>query len=224
MSVYVLSDLHGESSRYFKMLELIEFNDEDIMFIIGDVLDRCEGGIEILLDIMSRHNIYLIKGNHEDLFLQAIKEDATPQEWANWFWNGGDVTEEEYLELSEEEQNRIVKYLEACPVCIDVTVAGRDYFLVHGWPSADEYECLWSHPYGRSNPFPDKTLLIGHTVTARLSENAIEDGKIVIYPRPGTKEREQLRYLAIDCGAGHLSLPGRQLACLRLDDFREFYV
>lgn len=223
MLVYVLSDLHGEIRRFFQMLELIEFTDEDIMYIIGDVLDRCEGGIEILLDIMSRHNISLIKGNHEDLFLQAIKEDATPQEWANWRWNGGNVTEEAYQKLSKEDQNRIVKYLEGCPVSADIAVSGRKFHLVHAWPG-DEYDCLWSHPYGRSNPFPDKTLIIGHTVTARLSENAIEDGKIVIYPRPGTKEREQLRYLAIDCGAGHLSLPGRQLACLRLDDFREFYV
>ena len=223
MPVYVESDIHGEKSRYLAMFKKIDFSDEDSMYILGDVLDRYPGGIDILLDIISRPNVYLVLGNHECLFLKAIK-NATVMDRMNWHWNGGDVTEEAYLKLSDEARSRIIKYLEKCPICVDINLAGKRYFLVHGWPGADDHECVWSHPDGRRNPFPDKTLIVGHTVTARLSPDAVVDGKIMIYPRPGTKVREQLQYLAIDCGCGHMMLPGRQLACLRLDDLREFYV
>ena len=36
---YVISDIHGCFDRYEKMLEEIEFSDEDTLYVLGDVLD-----------------------------------------------------------------------------------------------------------------------------------------------------------------------------------------
>ena len=50
--VYVMSDLHGCYEKYVKMLEKISFSKEDVLYILGDVVDRGTGGMKILLDIL----------------------------------------------------------------------------------------------------------------------------------------------------------------------------
>lgn len=61
---YVTSDIHGEHKKYIKMLELIDFCDEDTLYILGDVVDRGAEPMEILLDnivISSPKNSYAIE-------------------------------------------------------------------------------------------------------------------------------------------------------------------
>lgn len=62
--IYVMSDLHGCYEKYVQMLKIIEFNSDDFLYIVGDVIDRGEDGIKILLDMMKRSNIIPILGNH----------------------------------------------------------------------------------------------------------------------------------------------------------------
>ena len=57
--IYVMSDLHGCFDKYRAMLDKINFNAEDTLYILGDVVDRGEDGIKILLDMMSRTSISL---------------------------------------------------------------------------------------------------------------------------------------------------------------------
>ena len=44
---YCLSDIHGEILKWQDMLKLIQFSDEDTMYVLGDVIDRNPHGIEI---------------------------------------------------------------------------------------------------------------------------------------------------------------------------------
>ena len=64
MSTYVMSDLHGNYKSYKTMFEKINFQDQDMMYILGDVLDRGPNPIQIILDLMQRPNVELIAGNH----------------------------------------------------------------------------------------------------------------------------------------------------------------
>ena len=40
MATYVLSDIHGEYAMLRKMLEKINFSDQDTLYVLGDVIDR----------------------------------------------------------------------------------------------------------------------------------------------------------------------------------------
>ena len=40
LSTYVMSDIHGNYRAYKAMLEKINFNREDMLYILGDILDR----------------------------------------------------------------------------------------------------------------------------------------------------------------------------------------
>ena len=36
---YVVSDLHGNLEKFQKLLEQIGFTDDDVMYVIGDIVD-----------------------------------------------------------------------------------------------------------------------------------------------------------------------------------------
>lgn len=43
----------------------ISFSDADLLYIIGDVVDRGSDVVPLLEDIMARRNVRLLAGNHE---------------------------------------------------------------------------------------------------------------------------------------------------------------
>lgn len=68
---YVIGDLHGKLGTYLDAVSIL--NDEDILYVLGDVIDRGNRGILILQDMMSRANVKLILGNHEWQFIECYK-------------------------------------------------------------------------------------------------------------------------------------------------------
>lgn len=44
--VYCMSDIHGEIDKFHAILDLIEFSEADILYVLGDVIDRYPGGVE----------------------------------------------------------------------------------------------------------------------------------------------------------------------------------
>ncbi len=107
--IYIMSDIHGQYDRYRKMLEEISFKEDDKLYVLGDAIDRGNGSLETLLDIMGRKNVELFLGNHEHMMLTYL--DGSDLE--SWFYgvNGGKVTYEQFMSLDESERDRIVSYL-----------------------------------------------------------------------------------------------------------------
>ena len=71
--IYAVSDLHGCYDKYRNMLEKIHFSETDTLYILGDVVDRGDGGIRILQDMAARRNVIPIKGNHDFLAHRFLK-------------------------------------------------------------------------------------------------------------------------------------------------------
>ena len=237
MATYVMSDLHGRYDRYEKMLQAINFSDSDKLIIAGDVVDRGPDGIKILLDIMSRPNVEFIIGNHELLMIDAImslKDD--PREtfglWMyNWYSEGGQKTHAKFKRLRAKERESVLRFLLNAPYSAYKTVNGRSFYIVHGGPkhaadpevltyfSTDKYIIAWCRP--NVNTYIPMVgvdyVIFGHTPTYYYQ--GVIDGHLRIFK--GTGNASQL--IGIDCACGSTKSYGR-LACLRLDDFEEFYV
>lgn len=213
--IYCISDIHGELDRFEQMLELIEFSDKDHLYILGDAIDRGPHGIQCLQLIMNSPNMTMIMGNHEQMCLYSLEpySDSTMQRM--WKMNGGKMTYGEMTALRPKAEVReILDFIESLPDCLDITVDGRDFHLVHGLPAGGNHGRVWGRPDDLYVcPVKDKTVIIGHTPTWLLSHNEFEPFKI--WHGKG--------YIDIDCGCGGRS-PYRRLACLRLDDMKEFYV
>ena len=84
MAHYVMGDIHGEADRFYAMLEKIHFSEEDILILLGDVIDRGPDGIALLLEIMEMPNVIMLLGNHEYMMLQYLSPDATSTEIRRW--------------------------------------------------------------------------------------------------------------------------------------------
>ena len=78
--IYAMSDLHGCYDKYIKMLEKIRFNENDTLYILGDIVDRGDGGIKILQDMMTRRNVFCIRGNHDYLAYRLLKLLSQPSD------------------------------------------------------------------------------------------------------------------------------------------------
>lgn len=225
---YVISGLHGYPvKKLVALLDKAGFDDNDTLYILGDVIDRNgDGGVGILLWLLEKHNARLILGNHEAMLLScafALNEDfeenmtgKEADDYSIYTFNGGEVTLESLRALPGEMQKAILDYLRACPLYEAVTAGGRDFILVHAGfdnfeksrPLSDYTadELLWAWPEITDEYFDDVHTVFGHTPTKCFGEE--HDGRIL-----RTKT-----WTCIDCGAAY----GNEPVLLRLDDNKEF--
>ncbi len=233
MATYCISDIHGEYEKYQQLLSEIRFSGSDLLYVLGDCVDRGPKSMEVLLDMMLRPNVIPLIGNHEYMALHCLKflaseiteeslqavDDATIRGLMEWKSVGGKPTMDYFDKLTDGEKQDVLDYLREFSLCEEVRCGGRDFVLVHAGLSdfsperpLDDYdlsEMIFQIPdYGRVY-FPDKYLVTGHLPTEAIPDN----------PRPNYIYQAN-NHIAIDCGATF----GGRLAAIRLDDLQEFYV
>lgn len=233
---YVISDLHGISLKELQgLLRRSGFGEGDVLYVLGDVIDRGHHGIELLAWMASRENIRFILGNHESMMLACtflftgekmtedgeldLSEDDVLKLY-NWLGNGGRPSMEAFVDLirkSPEEALKVLNYIRRAPLYAEIQVGGRKFVLVHSGldnfaadrPLADyePEELIWARPGLDAKYFDDATVVFGHTPTLFYGEE--------YRGRPVYTDT----WICIDVGAAAKLPP----LLLRLDDMREFY-
>ena len=242
---YCISDIHGCFDDFLKLLDIISFNDEDVLYIIGDVIDRGDKPLEIIDYIRHKSNIVLLMGNHELMAFDSLINNPSKRFMSSlWKHNGGDTTFRECLKLSDNDFRSFVDYLKTLSIYQELEVKGEKFLLVHGGINTNYYqdidECevedvLWFRgPYFEKG-YQDKTLVMGHMPTKALVpyiEKAIllKDYDKDIYNEEILKESVVKgnnaeiinipKRIFIDCG----KVFGYKLACIRLEDKKEYYI
>lgn len=49
--IYAMSDIHGCYQQYKELLEKIHFSEDDILYVLGDVIDRGPEPLKVLQDV-----------------------------------------------------------------------------------------------------------------------------------------------------------------------------
>ena len=228
---YVLSDIHGNLRRFESIMNQINFQPDDTLYILGDVVDRYPHGVKILRQIMKMPNVKMLIGNHEYMMLRAIghckdaadeKENTNWRERRLWYRNGGMVTHEYLKHIKKEYRADVFRYIRQLPINIDVQVNGINYKLVHASP-IENFMSLYAYSYEYEN---EKEF----AVWERWNEcHHIPEGCVLVFGHTPTnhfQNAEPMRIwkgdnaIGIDCGCGY---DYGRLACLRLDDMKEFY-
>ena len=221
---YVVSNLHGEYDKFRNLLETIRFSDDDIMYILGDLVDYGDESMELIADLSVRTNIYTIAGEHDFLAARMLAEiDRTLSngsmpdpdriaEMTAWVQDGGEKTLAGFRALDEEQREGVLDYLGDLALFEEAEVNGKEYLMVHAGiadfdPDTDladyEPEDFFSSPLSADvRLLPNATVIVGHTPT--------ESGKIAY----GNGS------IFVDCGV----VNGGNLGCLRLEDGKEFYI
>ena len=237
---YVLSDIHGNMPNFKSILKQIDLQPEDTLYVLGDVIDRYPDGIRILRMIMAMPNAKMLLGNHEHMMLAALTKSGLEIQTARershsdhdlmlWYRNGGALTHNYLKYIRKSLRQEIFSYLENLPLNIDIEVNGIKYKLVHASPTEnyDLYDnrsyygslakfAVWER-WNQCHPVPEGYILVfGHTPTSCFHK----DNPLTIWYCDEA--------IGIDCGSGfpkteNAYLEKGRLACLRLDDMKEFY-
>lgn len=233
--IYVTSDLHGCRPDVFRqLLSKARFSDGDFLFVLGDVIDRGQYGIDLLLLLSQMGNAQLIMGNHEAMMLSCrfLFQEVTEESlecltvenislMQTWVENGGNTTIQAMKKLTDSDPELaegIWDYLADAPLYDIVRAGGRTFILTHAGlggfnlrKDLDDYtpeELLMHRPVPSEQYFPEATVIFGHTPT--LLYGAEYAGKAL---RTDT-------WINIDTGAAAGGTP----MLLRLDDMAEFYM
>ena len=227
---YVMSDIHGNYEAFKKMLREINFTDDDLLYIAGDLVDYGADSMELLCDVSMRANVYAIVGDHDlealkmlSGFSKMLASGGTPDaEFATamkeWVTDGGAVTLEGFRKLDEDMKEGVLDYLSDMALFEEITVKDEDYVIVHaGIRNFDEGLALddlspEDFIYESLDPereyYEDKTIIAGHIHTNELPDPDPD----MIYYGNGT--------IFLDCGSDK----NGTLGCLCLDNGKEFYV
>lgn len=219
---YAISDIHGHYDKYLAMLEKINFGDADTLYVLGDVIDRGEHGIKLLLDILHRPNAVMLLGNHEAMMLDTLLgftqiTAGSVTALGSWLLNGGGPTFKGYMDSESADRISILEMLEKMPYYLEITVGENDFVLLHGGledflperplGSYSRDDIVWAEPDLEHGYFLDKFTVIGHTPTMSFGgePKIFRNGKL----------------FDIDCGC---AFDGGRLGCLCLDNLEETYV
>lgn len=222
--VYVISNIHGNYTKFNEMLDKISFSDNDIMYVLGDVVDYGDETMEVVCDLSVRMNVYPVMGEHDAIaykmlsgFDEMLKKGGTPDaefisEMQAWSQDGGDKTLASFRSLDADMKEGVLDYLADMAPYEVAEVGGTKYLLVHAGIAGfekgkdlDDYEPedFYTEALDMDKEYFGKTnIVVGHMPT--------ESGKI---SRHG-------KNIAIDCGEGREG----SLACLCLDNGKEYYI
>lgn len=129
--IYLTSDLHGCFQAFKELLDYVCFNENDFLYIIGDVLGRGPEPIPLLQFVMAHKNMELLMGNHEQIFLWNMDKNTSiftdNRVHSLWLKHSGPEVYEQYLALHKNAKKEVLNYLRKCPI---YEVIGKN-ILVH---------------------------------------------------------------------------------------------
>ena len=225
--VYVCSDIHAQYDLFVKLLARINFCNNDVMYIGGDVIDKGNDSVRLMHLIMKMPNVHVIKGNHEHDFLKyywrLMKQSPTDFNGVLKKLQGYFAFDGHLLDWDT------VDFIEALPYCLQTD----NFILVHaGLPidnnnrvvslnSVNVEYLVYDRVFKGPNLLPqtDKCVFYGHTP----SNYICGEHKIIKYKRAGAIGNSISDYCKIHLDVGSW-IEGNILGCFCVDNCKEYYV
>lgn len=92
----VIGDIHGGFKALEQVLERAKVTPDDKLIFLGDYVDGWSEAFEVinmLIALKSSHNCVFLRGNHDELFYQWLKN---AKDNPNWLLHGGQATIDSY--------------------------------------------------------------------------------------------------------------------------------
>lgn len=110
---FVIGDIHGCRIATEILCQSLELQSDDLVILLGDVVDRgpdSRGVIDYLLALQDTCRLLLIKGNHEEMMLNALD---SADSFKRWMMVGGREAMESYQNRLENIPPEHRKFLES---------------------------------------------------------------------------------------------------------------
>lgn len=169
MSRYAISDIHGHSSTFERLLKKIDFQKSDEL----DYIDRgpdSKGVLDTIMNLQDKgYHLTCLMGNHEQMLLQTLQD---PSYKIYWLRNGGDTTLSSFSTTSVEKISR--KYIDFI-ASLKFYFELEDYIFVHAGvnmlaedPLKDQVSLLWLRDWEEmfsKKWLGNRKIIHGHTPT-----------------------------------------------------------
>ena len=215
---YVIADICGNYQKFEELMDNVLISDSDTLYILGNTVDFGDEPMELIEDISMRANVYAVAGARDYLaarmlygFDKMLKGGTTPDanyisEMTAWVAEGGQTTLDGFRTLDADAREGVLDYLSEMTLYEEANVKGKTYILMsRGIANYDADTDL--EDYEPEDFFADD---------AEAPE--IKDAIVVVGGEPtksGKIERDG-NVIRINCG--------EKLACLCLENGKEFYV
>ncbi len=172
---YAISDIHGciKTFRYL-VEEILNLNKEDLLFLLGDYIDRgpdSKGVLDYMMQLSDKgYQIKPLLGNHEEVFLNVLngKADIDP-----WMYNGGNYTLRSFGIHEPADIKWFPKKYIDYMTSFEHYYKLDDYLLVHSGfnfkdenPFNDFHSMLWIRKVEIEERFTEGRIIVnGHTPT-----------------------------------------------------------
>lgn len=220
-NIYVVSDLHGNYVDFLRMLEYIQFNENDILYILGDIFNKYGSGLRIYEYIKDKNNIILIKGNHEFFLEKALKNKML----FYLYPKKSKLLKNDLKNKSKEYKKELYKFLKKLKLYEKID----DYILIHNnlyipkrfkklnieqlLKKQNNINCLvFSNKKLHTNL--KETIIRGHIPIQNFIDNYSED-KIKILIKDN--------YIFIDGSCGNRTIFGH-LLCLDITNLKQYII
>lgn len=189
-NVWAIGDVHGFYRTYSSLLEKLKLKNDDIVILLGDLIDRGPESSRVIEHVKSSSSIFTVRGNHESMMSNAIDPEnliSYSQDANSWYRNGGIATISSYLKDNQdpgkvlEKVKSDIAWIETLPTEIVL----EKFRLVHagydsrfGIEEQDEDVHMWVRDSFFKAKFPVddyRQVIFGHTVTCKLPGFSKED-------------------------------------------------
>lgn len=178
MTAYAFTDIHGSYSLWKEIQKFCK--EDDIIYCLGDFIDRGPGGPAIFKEMLEDPRVIILKGNHEDMFVDSIlyNSENLPQYMENY----GHQAINSFYRLPYEEKEFLILEMDNLPTEITyVRPDGKKIIMTHSGATSltmkwiNNHTRLWNrtHMYTQTYWNEDKNLYIvhGHTPVQCYSKN-----------------------------------------------------
>ncbi|MEJ2163788.1 MAG: metallophosphoesterase family protein [Robiginitalea sp.] len=152
MRELVIGDIHGGLKALETVLEMVRIKQNDLLIFLGDYVDGWSDAaatVDYLIALSEHNSCRFIRGNHDALCLQWLKEGMTNPLWLQ---SGGEATRKAYKGMGERTRKKHIRFLEALE---DYYLDGDNRLFVHaGFTNLKGVE----HEYFPQSFYWDRTL------------------------------------------------------------------
>lgn len=108
--VWVIGDVHGHAKTLAALIDKLDIEVLDRIVLLGDLVDRGPDSCEVVKMARENHQIFAVKGNHEEMMLKCFEPTHIENPGLNqagWYYIGGRETAESYIETFQKPDGNI---------------------------------------------------------------------------------------------------------------------
>lgn len=129
MKIAVFSDIHGNYDAFQHAMRIIHSKNVDAIFFLGDIVGYYYCSLDIINSLMSINNLYIVLGNHDELFIRYYdsKNQKLLVDYKKKYGSS-------FEDLAKKIDIFQYSFLKSIPISLRIELDGIVFLLLHGGP------------------------------------------------------------------------------------------